>query len=110
MARKRRGQPRIRTDRKVKQNITASKAVLEYAEQGLDVLPVWCDRGIKCVGVIETELLAPDRVHGGIVNYTAGLNDEGELVLRSRGVGESDVTSKATNKRAARITRDFNRR
>ena len=102
------------------ENRKAAVAEANAAEAGVEATAVFRDvlktapSGKKhviqeCVGVVDLELLKPDRVHGGIVRYEPALV-KGELVLRSEGPNDDEVLSKATNKRAARLTRDYNRR
>lgn len=101
------------------ENRKAAVAESEAAEAGVEATAVFREHvktapsGKKhvvheCVGVVDLELLKPDRVHGGMVTYEAALV-KGELVLRSNGPSD-DVLSKFKNKRAGRLTRDYTRR
>lgn len=81
-------------------------------EAGRDVTTVWATTktGLVPVGLIDRELLKPERVHGGIVRYDIDVDRKGNIHLTGGLPDEDALTTKTVNKRGARLSQDANRR
>ena len=59
--------------------------------------------GLVPVGLIELDLLKPERVHGGMVRYDVTTDKRGNIHINGHVTDGEPVVTKAVNKRAARL-------
>jgi hypothetical protein len=59
------------------------------------------------VGVVDQTLLKPERVHGGVVSYDVDVDKNNNVHLTGGLPDEDEITCRAVNKRASRLSQDF---